>query len=243
MSGLHVNVQKNLSGFRLDVMFEVGNELAVIFGPSGAGKSVTLQIIAGLIKPDSGTVRMGSRLVYDKQSGINMPSWVRHVGYVFQELALFPHLNVMENILYGVSDMPRDKRMAESAAIISEFQIAGLERRMPAELSGGQRQRVALARALMRQPEVLLLDEPFSALDYQLRHEMRAFLLQLRQRHNIPVLLVTHDVNEAVELADKLIMFRNGNVIYSGSPACSPLGPSQDDYASDCISPLPSPYM
>lgn len=210
MSSLSIDIRRSLKGFELDVSWQIGNELAVLFGPSGAGKSMTLQAIAGLARPDSGTVRLGTRCLYDSTSGINAAPWLRPVGYVFQDLALFPHMNVMDNILYGVSGMPQDERVHEANNIVTAFGLHGLQRRMPSALSGGQRQRVAFARALMRHPEVLLLDEPFSALDHALRQEMRAFLREIKKQYDIPIVLVTHDVHEAESLADTIITYHRG---------------------------------
>lgn len=211
MSALAVRIKRAVKGFALDVSWEIGDELAVLFGPSGAGKSMTLHAIAGLTRPDEGTVRLGETVLFDSSSRLDLAPWKRSVGYVFQDLALFPHMDVMDNVLYGASETPRRERIDEALGIMASFGLGGLQRRMPSELSGGQKQRVALARALMRRPGVLLLDEPFSALDHALRREMRAFLLELKSAYRIPMVLVTHDREEAETLADTVIEYRSGS--------------------------------
>jgi len=218
VSGLAVSVRKELPGFDLGVEWSIGRELAVLFGPSGAGKSLTLRMIAGLVRPDAGSVRAGERLLFDSSKGVDLPPERRSLGYVFQDLALFPHMTVLENILYGGHGVPRDARRARAAALIERFRLGGLERRRPVEISGGQRQRVAFARALLRRPGALLLDEPFSALDAPLRREMGELLREVQREFSLPVVLVTHDEAEAKALADTVILCARGRIVRQGSP-------------------------
>jgi molybdate transport system ATP-binding protein len=216
--GLSVNIRKAVNGFNLDAQWEIGDELAVLFGYSGAGKSITLQMIAGLMKPDEGEIHLNGKPLFNSAAAIDLPPQARSFGYVFQDLALFPHLTVRENILYGAHGMSKSEREQRSRDMMERFMIAGLEKKYPTEISGGQKQRVALARALIRRPDALLLDEPFSALDAPLRVEMRNFLKEIRREFTIPVVLVTHDLAEAVALADRLIIMADGRVVQAGTP-------------------------
>jgi molybdate transport system ATP-binding protein len=216
--GVSVNLKKNINGFHLDVAWEIGNQLTVLFGYSGAGKTITLQMIAGLLIPDDGFVRIGGTTMFDSAKRINMPSQKRRLGYVFQDLALFPHMTALDNILFGSNSMGKSERRERASEMIGAFHLEGLEKKYPAELSGGQKQRVAFARALIRRPDILLLDEPFSALDNPLRIEMRRFLKEIKNRFNVPVVLVTHDVTEACTVADTLIVYSKGKVLQIGTP-------------------------
>ncbi|MCX5886096.1 MAG: selenium-dependent molybdenum cofactor biosynthesis protein YqeB [Proteobacteria bacterium] len=216
--GLSVHLQKALGRFTLDVAWEIGNELAVIFGPSGSGKSLTLQLLAGLMKPDQGFIRVDGKTFFDSMVKSVVPPQDRSFGYVFQDLALFPHMTVEENIRYGAAEHPRslrDKRMREMLDI---FHLDGLEKKLPSEISGGQKQRVAFARALIRKPDVLLLDEPFTSLDTSLRLEMRNVLKDIWSEFNVPVILVTHDIFDARALADTVIVYADGKVVRTGTP-------------------------
>ncbi len=208
-----------MKGFTLDVEWNIGNEVAVLFGYSGAGKSVTLQLIAGLLTPDDGLITLNDRVLYDHAKGLVLPPRERGFGYVFQDLALFPHMTVKGNILYGAGGLARDAREQRATEMTSLFSLQGLENKFPGELSGGQKQRVALARALARKPEALLLDEPFNALDNPIRQEMQRILLEIGREFLIPIVLVTHDLREASVLAGKMIVYANGRVIQSGRPA------------------------
>ncbi len=219
MTGLSVSVQKTFGAFSLDASWSIGNELAVLFGCSGAGKSITLRMIAGLIAPDAGMIGLNGRTLYSSAAAIDLAPQARSFGYVFQDLALFPHMTVRQNILYGAHGVHRDEREARAEGMIERFQLAGLEHKLPACISGGQQQRVALARALIRRPDALLLDEPFSALDAPLRRELQDFLQDLRQEFPIPIVFVTHDVDEAAALADKIILYADGGVAQCGAPA------------------------
>jgi molybdate transport system ATP-binding protein len=216
--GLAVTVKKTVRGFTLDVAWEIGNELAVLFGYSGAGKSMTLHLMAGLMKPDKGSVVLNGRTLFNSASRVDLSPQERSFGYVFQDLALFPHMTVMENILYGAHGIKKAERDKRAREMIDMFRLSGLDDALPREISGGQKQRVALARALIRKPDALLLDEPFSALDNPIRAEMRKFLLEVQREFNIPVVLVTHDLVEASTLADTVVVYAHGSILQSGSP-------------------------
>jgi molybdate transport system ATP-binding protein len=216
--GLRIRLQKKVNGFALDIEWVIGNELAVLFGFSGAGKSMTLQSIAGLIKPDEGKVSLDDIIYFDSSTRTNLPPQERPFGYVFQDLALFPHMTVLQNILYGAPNLHKREKLDRAGEMIRAFKLTGLEDRYPYEISGGQKQRGAFARALIRQPKALLLDEPFSALDHPLRLEMRRFLREVRDNFDIPVLLVTHDFEEAVAISDKIIVYEHGKIAQIDSP-------------------------
>jgi molybdate transport system ATP-binding protein len=216
--GLSVAIVKQVNGFKLEVAWEIDNELAVLFGYSGAGKSLTLQLIAGLMNPEAGRIAVNGRVLFDSQQQITVPPQRRSLGYVFQDLALFPHMTVRQNIAYGATGLNRLERHQRVEEMLQVFHLEGLADKPPAEISGGQKQRVALARALIRRPQALLLDEPFSALDNPLRREMRQVLQGIHAEFGIPVVLVTHDLLEAATLADRLFIYHGGNIIQSGSP-------------------------
>ena len=197
--------------FRLDAAFEAANELVVLYGRSGSGKSLTLRAVAGLVRPEAGRIEIGGRAVFDAASGLDLPPQQRRVGYVIQELALFPHLSARENALIGLERDP--EAPARYEALRDLLSIGGIDDRRPRALSGGQQQRVALARALVRRSEVLLLDEPFSALDEALRADLRAELLRLRRELELPIAFVTHDLREAHLLADRVAVIDEGRVL------------------------------
>jgi molybdate transport system ATP-binding protein len=205
------NATFRLGVFEYEAAFEAADEIVVLFGHSGAGKSVTLQAIAGLIRPASGRIAIGDRVVFESAANVNVPPQQRHVGYVVQELALFPHMTVEENVAFGVPRAPgRESRVT---SLLNLLRISELRNRRPNTLSGGQRQRVALARALARDAQVLLLDEPFSALDDALRVTLRRELLRLRAELGLTIVFVTHDLREAHLLADRLAVFDGGRVL------------------------------
>jgi len=232
---LYVNLQKKVNGFSLDIEWKIGNESAALFGFSGAGKTMTLQMIAGLIKPDSGTIRLDDTLYFDSKSKTDLPPQKRLFGYVFQDLALFPHMTVLENIFYGAPGLQEKEKLARAEEMIKSFKLAGLEKRFPFEISGGQKQRVAFARALIRRPKMLLLDEPFSALDRPLRLEMREFLKEVKETFNIPAILVTHDFDEAAAVSDQIIIYEHGRITQTGSPEQLKTAPA-NGYVSHLIS-------
>jgi len=217
---LEVDIRKTLQSgdrrFELEAAFSSQDDLTVIFGASGSGKSLTIQAIAGLVTPEQGRIVVGGKILFDSHLGINLPARKRGVGYLFQDYALFPHLTVRENIAYPLKkawhlNLSSDGR-EEVDEIMASFEISHLAESYPAELSGGQRQRVALARAMIKKPSILLLDEPFSALDSMLRHRMRMELLEIRQRFAVPLVVITHDPADVEVFADTLVIFANGRV-------------------------------
>ena len=194
-------------------------KLVALLGPSGSGKTTLLRIIAGLEFADRGSIS------FDGQDVTNLPPGKRHVGFVFQHYALFRHLSVFRNITFGIDVRPRRLRPSKSelsrrvAELLHLVQLEGLQDRFPARLSGGQRQRVALARALAVEPRVLLLDEPFGALDAKVRKDLRRWLREFHERLHITTLFVTHDQEEALELADEIVILNQGNIQQTGAPA------------------------
>jgi ABC-type sulfate/molybdate transport systems ATPase subunit len=211
---LRFSAQLRLGLFDYDAAFDADGEIVVLFGHSGAGKSVTLQAIAGLVRPASGRIAVDGLTVFDAAAGIDLPPQQRNVGYVVQDLALFPHMNVAQNVAFGIR--PGLDRDVRTRALLALFGLSGFERRMPRSLSGGQQQRVALARALARDARVLLLDEPFSALDESLRSSLRRELLRLRAELGLTIVFVTHDLREAHLLADRLAVFDQGRILQFG---------------------------
>lgn len=234
---LKIKILKKMNAFVLDVEWEMENELIVLFGFSGAGKSITLKVSAGFMEPDEGFVHSMGRVLYDSSLKINVPPQERSFGYVFQKLALFPHMTVNENILYGAKGIHKSEREDQVDELIKTFKLSGLENKLPSQISGGQRQRVAFARALIRKPDILLLDEPFSALDNPLRIEMRSFLRDIRRDFKIPVVLVTHDAFEAYTLADKMMIYSNGRILQIGKPSEVFNNPLNQEVASLISSP------
>ena len=193
-------------------------EFLALLGPSGSGKTTLLRVLAGLEQPDSGEVR------FDDEDFLALPVRARRVGMVFQHYALFRHMTVAQNIAFGLKVRPRSERPAKSeiadrvADLLSLVQLEGLEKRFPSQLSGGQRQRVALARALAIEPRMLLLDEPFGALDAQVRRDLRRWLRELHDRAGVTTVFVTHDQEEALDLADRVAILRDGQLVQLGAP-------------------------
>jgi len=215
---LRVEITKRLGSFTLRPSFSVGRgELTVLFGHSGSGKSLTLRAIAGLLRPDAGTIQIANACVYDGAARIDVPPQQRGIGMVVQSYALFPHMSVRENIAFGIQEMPRAARGARVQELIALLDIAALAERRPSAISGGQAQRVALARALARRPKLLLLDEPFSALDSAIRVTLRRELSRLKRELDLTIVFVTHDLREAYNLADRIAVFDDGQVLQDGT--------------------------
>ena len=216
---LEVRLVKRLPGFTLDVEWTAGEGVAALFGPSGAGKTLTLQCLSGLLEPDAGRVVVDDRVLFDAETGVDLPPQRRQIGYVFQGYALFPHLSVSDNIGFGLRDRPRAEARGRAADVIARMGLEGFEARRPHELSGGQRQRVALGRALAPDPALLLLDEPLSALDATLRQSLRDDLRRILAEWRTAAVLVTHDFTEAYRLGDRIVVYEAGRVIQSAPRA------------------------
>ena len=211
---LIVDIHRTLGAFTLDVTFEAENGVTCLLGASGCGKSFTLKCIAGIEKPDSGHIELDGVVLYDSEKHINLPPQERQVGYLFQNYALFPNMTVRQNILCGLH---REKNRAEKAQKLSEMlklmQLEGLESHRPAQLSGGQQQRVALARILVNKPRMLMLDEPFSALDAHLRDSLKIELRDMLQRFGREVLMVTHSREEAYNMSSRIAVMDRGRLL------------------------------
>ena len=216
--GLTVQVRQE-KPITLDVSLTCDSgELLALVGPSGSGKTTLLRTIAGLYRPQLARVVCDGMVWLDTTQRINLPPHARSVGLVFQSYALFPHMTALGNVMAALAHRPRSERETRARALLDLVHLAGLELRKPAELSGGQQQRVAVARALARDPKVLLLDEPFSAVDKVTRQRLYAELGELRRNLNIPIIVVTHDFDEAARLADRICLLHRGVVLQTGSP-------------------------
>jgi len=218
MAQLSLRLFARVNGFTLDISWEMENELVVLFGFSGAGKSMTLNLLAGLARAERGFISLGDSMLFDSSRNIFLPPQKRAIGYVFQDLALFPHMTVRQNISYGAFGLRTDERRKTVRIMMEMLYLERLAEKYPFEISGGQKQRVALARVLVKKPAVLLLDEPFSALDVSLRLEMQKLMIELRTTFSIPVVLVTHDLYEAYTTADRIVVYSEGRIAQTGSP-------------------------
>lgn len=216
VAGLSVTAKQNLP-MPLDAQLKCGaGELLALVGPSGAGKSSLLRIIAGLMGPHTGKVSCAGRTWLDTNANVCLSAQRRRVGFVFQQYALFPHLTALQNVEQSCRHLSAGSRRDKAAWWLAKVNLEGLENRKPAQLSGGQQQRVGIARALAREPDVLLLDEPFSAVDRATRERLYRELAMLRRELSIPTILVTHDLDEAIVLADSLCMLSHGTTLQSG---------------------------
>lgn len=204
--------------FVLDVSFEMENELVVLFGPSGSGKTTLFKCISGITDLDEGKIIVGNKVYFDKEKKINLSIQKRNLGYVFQNYTLFPHMNVRKNIECGLKGWEKEAKEKRVLEMLSLLHIDELENRYPSQLSGGQKQRVALARALAPKPEILLLDEPFSALDLEIRTRLAEKIKDLQSKIGIPVLFITHNLEEAFQLADKILVLYEGKAQQFGTP-------------------------
>ena len=214
---LSVDIIKSLPDFSLSIRFSIERDILVLFGPSGCGKTTTLRSIAGLLQPDGGRIVNDGEVFFDSTNKIFIPPRQRRIGYMFQDFALFPHMNVYRNIWYGVRDHDQEARQMYEK-LTSLLKIGHLAKRSPGQLSGGEKQRVALARALMAQPKILLLDEPLSSLDTETRWEVRNELREMQRIWNIPFILVTHDPDEARFLGDQVLYMQKGRQVGLAAP-------------------------
>jgi molybdate transport system ATP-binding protein len=218
-SGLHVELHQAAPiPLRVELSCREGEMLALV-GVSGSGKTTILRTIAGLYRPRQGLVMCGGETWFDTARGTDVPPHLRRVGLVFQSYALFPHMTALRNVMTALGHRPSEERAARARAFLDQVHLQGLEDRRPMELSGGQQQRIAVARALAREPAVLLLDEPFSAVDRPTRRRLHVELAELRQAVRIPIVLVTHDIDEAVALADRICVLDRGETLQTGQPA------------------------
>jgi molybdate transport system ATP-binding protein len=202
---LSIDIKKKLPHFELNVNFSVSDEIVVLFGPSGSGKTTILNCIAGISKPTSGIIRLNDTILFENKK-IFVPIQKRNIGYVFQDYALFPHMTVWKNIAYGM------KNESFARELMKELRIEHLRDKYPSEISGGEKQRVAIARAIATEPDVLLLDEPFSALDDQTRAKGHEELLRIHKLWRIPIILVTHNHEEAKKLGDRILYLNEGKI-------------------------------
>jgi molybdate transport system ATP-binding protein len=209
---LKATIKRALPGFDLNVELTVDHELLAVLGPSGAGKTMTLQCIAGLTKPDEGRIELNGKVLFDSREKINLPPQKRKVGFVFQNYALFPHMTVTENVSYSIKHLPASEVKDKVAHLLEMMNVLPLAKRYPRQLSAGQQQRVAIARALAPDPEVLLLDEPFSALDSQLKERLELELLELQGEYRGSMILVTHDLAEGYKLGSRIAIYHSGRI-------------------------------
>jgi molybdate transport system ATP-binding protein len=216
-----LRVQAKIGGLALEVELEGGREPLVLVGPNGAGKTTLLRIVAGAHRPVAGRIQVGERVLFDAAQDIDLPPEARRVGYVPQGYSLFPHLSAVDNVSFGLASKahfePARARRESALAWLAELGSASLAHRFPRELSGGEKQRVALARALILKPDVLLLDEPLSALDATSRRTMRAFLASHLEQRALPALVVSHDVKDVLALGGQVAVIENGRVVQRGS--------------------------
>ena len=234
-SELEVRIRKRYpspaGSFLLNVHLRALAGFTILFGASGAGKTTLLDCIAGLSTPDEGRIAIGGDAIYDSEGKVNQASWKRRIGYVLQDLALFPHLTALENVEYGLQQLPAEERHARSREMLKAFRVDHLADRPPAQISGGERQRVALARALVTEPRVLLLDEPLVALDRPTRSLIIADLRRWNQGYRIPILFVTHSVEEAFALGAEVVVLEAGKIVAQGQPQDVMLAPQLETVA------------
>lgn len=217
--------------FNLEVTLQASPGFTILFGASGAGKTTLLDCIAGLTTPDTGRISIGDRALFDSPQKINVAVAQRHVGYVFQTLALFPHMTVDQNVAYGLAHLPHAERLRRITSILEAFRIAPLARRNAREISGGESQRTALARTLVTDPDVLLLDEPLAALDAATKSQIIDDLRAWNRTHRIPILYVTHSREEVFALGERVIMLDAGRIVAQGTPHEVMMAPMQETVA------------
>lgn len=215
---IQARIRKAYGAFALDVEFTTAGGITVLFGASGAGKTLTLDCIAGFAKPEEGRILLDDVLLFDGAAHVSLPPQRRQCGYVFQNYALFPHMTLRQNLAFAAERLPRLERHRSLNDMIERFQLSDAADRKPGQCSGGQRQRCSIARALVSSPKVLLLDEPSRGLDAPLRTELYDIIRQVRANFGVPVLLVTHDIDECFELGDEMIVLRDGRIVQKAPP-------------------------
>ena len=213
MKRLYVDIHKRIEGFELDIQIESDASRIGILGASGAGKSMTLRSIAGIEELDSGRIEMCGRTLYDSAEKINLKPQLRKVGYMFQNYALFPTMSVLKNVMAGIKEGSRDERAEKAREMLSRFKLSELESRLPGELSGGQQQRTALARIMVTGPDMILLDEPFSALDSFLKEEMQTEMEEMLRDYKGQLIMVSHNIEELKRFSDELLEISSGKVL------------------------------
>lgn len=224
---VYIDIKRSLTSstrhFLLDVQLKTKAHRIALFGPSGSGKTLTIQAVSGLLTPDSGKIQVNNKVFFDSEAGVNLIPQDRKLAYLLQDYGLFPHLTVGQNICFGLRSgflNPSKKWIPASAKRwIDAFELAPILNNFPAEISGGQKQRTALARALAIEPELLLLDEPLAALDINLRVRMRQELAQLQKKLDMPSIIITHDPEDAIMLADEVYRINDGKIVGYCSPA------------------------
>jgi molybdate transport system ATP-binding protein len=214
---LKVDIKKSFPGFDLEADFGIDAEILAVLGPSGSGKTVTLKCIAGLLQPDEGYIELNGKVLFDSAGHINLPAQQRKIGFIFQSYALFPHLTVNQNIAYGIRDCTKQQLNSRVKWLLNKMNIQNLGDRYPRQLSSGQQQRVALARAMSHEPALLLLDEPFSALDTPRRERLEFELLALQKYYKGDILFVTHDLAQGYKLGSKMAVYDSGRMVQCGS--------------------------
>lgn len=210
--GLKVQIKKQLASFLLDVTFEGEEGMLAMVGNSGCGKSMTLKCIAGIETPDEGYIQLDGRVLYDSEKRINLPPQKRNIGYMFQDYALFPHMTVRKNILSGMTKTPRDMKKQQAEELMKRFCLLEFADCYPEKLSGGQKQRVAMARLLAAKPELILLDEPFSAMDQKLKTVLEEEMKKTLQEENVLTILVTHNQDEVARLSKNVCRIVDGKM-------------------------------
>ncbi|HVI40567.1 MAG TPA: ATP-binding cassette domain-containing protein [Anaerovoracaceae bacterium] len=217
---MYFRIKKNLDHFTVDLEYEFNKGVLVIQGESGAGKTTILNCISGLTVPEEGRIAIEGRVVFDSTAGINIPTRMRNIGYLFQNYALFPNMTIHQNIVYGIKNKPeyhekekREELLKYADDIMETFGIAHLKKKHPNRISGGEKQRVALSRSIVTKPSLLLLDEPFSALDQQTKEIIYQEFASFKENFKIPTILITHDAKESEMFADSRIMIKDGEII------------------------------